>query len=89
MTEQPQPPDDKKGADLGEIYRQYWEEIVRFARGELFVQGVCGVEPGDIAEESFIVALARFEKFDPQAGSLRAWLCGIARNLIRAARRRN
>ena len=38
-------------------------------------------------QDTFLVALESLESFDERA-SLQAWLCGIARNKIRAARRK-
>jgi RNA polymerase sigma factor (sigma-70 family) len=37
----------------------------------------------DIAAEAFVVAFAQRHRFDPTVGSGRAWLLGIATNLIR------
>lgn len=41
----------------------------------------------DVVQDTFVVALESLESFDERA-SLHAWLCGIARNKIRAARRK-
>ena len=38
----------------------------------------------DLAAETFAVAFRRKESFDPSLGELRAWLFGIATNLLRA-----
>ncbi len=37
----------------------------------------------DLAAETFATAFRRRHEFDPRAGSLRAWLFGIASNLLR------
>ncbi len=37
----------------------------------------------DVVQETFLRALARPEAFDPARGSLRIWLCLLARNAIR------
>lgn len=37
----------------------------------------------DLAAETFRVALQQFDRFDPGRGSARAWLFGIATNLLR------
>jgi RNA polymerase sigma-70 factor (ECF subfamily) len=37
----------------------------------------------DLAAETFAVAFRRRASFDPQRGALRAWLFGIANNLVR------
>lgn len=41
----------------------------------------------DVVQDTFLVALENLESFDERA-SLHAWLCGIARNKIRASRRK-
>ena len=41
----------------------------------------------DVVQDTFVVALESLESFDERA-SLHAWLCGIARNKIRAERRK-
>ena len=38
---------------------------------------------GDVTAETFRVALAQFERYDPTLGNERAWLYGIASNLLR------
>jgi RNA polymerase sigma factor (sigma-70 family) len=42
----------------------------------------------DIAAETFAVAFGQRDRFDPQRGSLRPWLFGIATNLIARYRRK-
>jgi len=37
----------------------------------------------DVTAETFRVALEQFDRFDPQRGNERAWLYGIASNLLR------
>jgi RNA polymerase sigma-70 factor, ECF subfamily len=41
----------------------------------------------DVAAETFLVAFRQRDRFDPERGSVRAWLYGIATNLIREHRR--
>jgi DNA-directed RNA polymerase specialized sigma24 family protein len=55
---------------------------MRFAWGELVERGICGREPDEIAEETFIVALAKFEEFDAKTEKLQTWLREIAKRLI-------
>lgn len=38
---------------------------------------------GDVTAETFRVALTQFERYDPTLGNERAWLYGIASNLLR------
>nr|BFE74256.1 hypothetical protein GCM10020092_075570 [Actinoplanes digitatis] len=40
-----------------------------------------------MAAETFLIAFRQRDRFDPARGSVRAWLYGIATNLIRARRR--
>lgn len=47
------------------------------------------LDPEDAMQEITCRALDSLERFDPERGSLRAWLFGIARNLLREALRRN
>lgn len=41
----------------------------------------------DLAGEVFEIALRRWAAFDPERGTERAWLFGIARNVVRSRRR--
>ena len=45
------------------------------------------VDPDDLAAETFLVAFRQRAKFDGRNGVVRAWLYGIATNLIRRHRR--
>jgi RNA polymerase sigma-70 factor (ECF subfamily) len=42
----------------------------------------------DVLQEAWLIAVRRIESYDPQSGSLVAWLRGIAANLLRARYRR-
>jgi RNA polymerase sigma-70 factor (ECF subfamily) len=46
-----------------------------------------GVGGDDVAAETFLVAFRQRDRFDPGRGTVRAWLYGIATNLIREHRR--
>ncbi|WP_433790049.1 RNA polymerase sigma factor [Actinoplanes sp. CA-252034] len=46
-----------------------------------------GAGGDDVAAETFLIAFRQRDRFDPARGSVRAWLYGIATNLIRARRR--
>jgi len=41
----------------------------------------------DVVHDTFVAALERLEIYDPQRGTLRAWLCTLSRNVIRRYRR--
>jgi RNA polymerase sigma-70 factor (ECF subfamily) len=60
-----------------DVYDRYFRTIY------LYVAGRLGAGPAeDIAAETFAVAFGQRDRFDPQRGSLRPWLFGIATNLI-------
>jgi len=46
-----------------------------------------GAGGDDVAAETFLIAFRRRESFDPGRGTVRAWLYGIATNLVREHRR--
>jgi RNA polymerase sigma factor (sigma-70 family) len=74
-------------ADFADMYERYFSEIHRYIAGRL------GREVADdIAADTFVIALGKRDGFDPRRGTLRAWLYGIAANLVaqqqRAERRR-
>ncbi|MEV6305704.1 RNA polymerase sigma factor [Actinoplanes sp. NPDC051861] len=46
-----------------------------------------GAGGDDVAAETFLIAFRQRESFDPDRGTVRAWLYGIATNLIREHRR--
>ena len=46
-----------------------------------------GAGADDVAAETFLVAFRQRDRFDPSRGTVRAWLYGIATNLIREHRR--
>jgi DNA-directed RNA polymerase specialized sigma24 family protein len=103
MKEQLKPPDHKNSSDeelvklivqgdegaFEKSCQQHWAGIVQFAHGVLFARRLYGVECNDMAQETFVVALTNFKKFDPAKGTLRAWLCGITRKLILEQERKN
>jgi RNA polymerase sigma-70 factor (ECF subfamily) len=66
-----------------DVYDRYFRAIY------LYVAGRLGTGPAeDIAAETFAVAFGQRDRFDPQRGSLRPWLFGIATNLIARYRRK-
>jgi RNA polymerase sigma factor (sigma-70 family) len=64
------------------VYERYFGVIYRYVAGRLDVQVA-----DDIAAETFLVAFGQRDRFDPGRGSLRAWLFGIATNLVARYRR--
>ncbi|HEY7483274.1 MAG TPA: RNA polymerase sigma factor [Streptosporangiaceae bacterium] len=65
------------------VYDQYFADIYRYVAGRLGVQAA-----EDVAAEAFCVAFGERDRFDPERGSLRSWLFGIATNLIARHRRK-
>jgi RNA polymerase sigma factor (sigma-70 family) len=65
------------------IYDLYFHDIYRYVAGRLDSQAA-----DDIAAETFLVAFGQRDRFDPQRGSLRPWLFGIATNLVARHRRK-
>ena len=65
------------------VYDRYFRDIYLYAAGRLDVQA-----GEDIAAETFCVAFRDRERFNPERGSLRPWLFGIATNLIARHRRK-
>jgi RNA polymerase sigma-70 factor (ECF subfamily) len=67
---------------FGEVYDCYFRAIYRYVAGRL---GTSAAE--DVAAETFAVAFAQRDRFNPERGALRPWLFGIATNLIAGHRR--
>jgi len=72
---------------FADVYERYFADIYRYIAGRLG-RNVAD----DIAADTFVIALRRHADFDPGRGPVRAWLYGIATNLVaqhrRAERRR-
>lgn len=68
---------------FADVFERHYDIIFAYAAGRLGWS-----QAADIASETFLVAFATRRKFDEQRGSVRAWLFGIATNLIRNLRRR-
>jgi RNA polymerase sigma factor (sigma-70 family) len=64
------------------VYERYFRAVYRYVAGRLDVQVA-----DDIAAETFVVAFGQRDRFDAGRGSLRAWLFGIATNLVARYRR--
>jgi RNA polymerase sigma-70 factor (ECF subfamily) len=61
------------------LYRRHKDAVYRFAL-------MCTGSPASAAEvtqETFLHLMTRAEQFDPARGTIGAWLCGVARNLVR------
>lgn len=63
---------------FNEVYLQLRDSIYNFAYRMLGA----GAEAEDITQETFIFLIEHPEKYLPERGSLRAFLCGVARNQI-------
>jgi RNA polymerase sigma factor (sigma-70 family) len=73
--------------DFADVYERHFTEIHRYIAGRL------GRDVADdIAADTFVIALRKRDGFDASRGTVRAWLYGIATNLVarqqRAERRR-
>lgn len=64
------------------IFDRYFDQIHRYAASRL---GIGGAD--DIAADTFLVAFAQRARYDRSRPRARAWLYGIATNLIRRHRR--
>jgi RNA polymerase sigma factor (sigma-70 family) len=66
------------GADVRRMYERHSDDVYRYIARRL------GADlAADLTADTFRIALQRSEAFDPAAGHERAWLYGIASNLIR------
>ncbi|WP_103353761.1 RNA polymerase sigma factor [Amycolatopsis sp. CA-128772] len=66
-----------------EVHDRHFPAIYRYIAGRLGAQAA-----EDVAAETFLVAYDRRETFDATRGDLRAWLFGIATNLVSRHRRK-
>jgi RNA polymerase sigma-70 factor (ECF subfamily) len=67
---------------FAEVYERYFADIYRYIAGRLG-RNVAD----DIAADTFVIALRKHSDFDPGRGPVRAWLYGIATNLVAQHRR--
>ncbi|KAB2386135.1 RNA polymerase sigma factor [Actinomadura montaniterrae] len=65
------------------VHDRYFRDVYRYVAGRLDAQIA-----EDIAAETFCLAFGKRDRFDPERGSLRAWLFGIATNLVAQHRRK-
>jgi RNA polymerase sigma-70 factor (ECF subfamily) len=66
-----------------EVHDRHFTAIYRYVAGRLGAQAA-----EDVAAETFLVAFDRRKTFDATRGDLRAWLFGIATNLVSRHRRK-
>jgi RNA polymerase sigma factor (sigma-70 family) len=66
-----------------EVHDRHFAAVYRYVAGRLGAQAA-----EDVAAETFLVAFDRRKTFDPTRGDLRAWLFGIATNLVSRHRRK-
>jgi RNA polymerase sigma factor (sigma-70 family) len=66
-----------------EVHDRHFAAIHRYVAGRLGAQAA-----EDVAAETFLVAFDRRKSFDATRGDLRAWLFGIATNLVSRHRRK-
>lgn len=69
--------------EFTEVHDRYFADIYRYVAGRLGAQAA-----EDVAAETFLVAFDRRKTFDAARGDLRAWLFGIATNLVSRHRRK-
>ena len=67
---------------FADVYERYFADIYRYIAGRLG-RNVAD----DIAADTFVIALRKHADFDPGRGPVRAWLYGIATNLVAQHRR--
>ncbi|PWK52066.1 RNA polymerase sigma-70 factor (ECF subfamily) [Actinoplanes xinjiangensis] len=67
---------------FADLFERYFAGLHGYASRRLD-----GAGGDDVAAETFLIAFRQRDRFDPARGSVRAWLYGIATNLIRARRR--
>ncbi|MEU0790411.1 sigma-70 family RNA polymerase sigma factor [Amycolatopsis sp. NPDC005961] len=66
-----------------EVHDRYFPAVYRYVAGRLGAQTA-----EDVAAETFLVAYDRRKTFDAGRGEVRAWLFGIATNLVSRHRRK-
>lgn len=65
--------------EFGEFYRRNSSRVLGF----FYRRTLCPQTSAELTAETFAQSLASLKRFDPRAGSARAWLFGIAGNLYR------
>ena len=62
-----------------ELYRRHKDAVYRLA---LLYSG-SAAHAADATQETFVLFMTRPNQYDPLRGTLAAWLCGVARNIVR------
>jgi RNA polymerase sigma-70 factor, ECF subfamily len=75
---------DSSGDCLRTLYRRYGGELYGFALNALGDRGLAE----EVVQDAFTSVWRHAEDFDPERGSFRSWLYGVARNRIVDLRRR-
>ena len=75
---------DPTGAGLRTLYRRYAGELYGFALNSLRDRGLAE----EVVQDAFTSVWRHADRFDPDQGSFRTWLYGLARNRIVDMRRR-
>ena len=73
---------DREASEL--LFSRHLDSLYEFCHYRL---GGDRAQAEDVVQDTFLVALEGLEKFDGRS-SLHTWLCGIAKNKIRAQRRK-
>lgn len=71
-----------------EIVERTMPQLLAWFAAQIRASRAFGAEPLECVNEVWMRALARFETLDPDAGSIRGWLFGIARNVLNEHRYR-
>ncbi|MEU5989129.1 RNA polymerase sigma factor [Spirillospora sp. NPDC047418] len=75
-------PEPRQADDFAVHYDEHFTDIHRYVAGRL------GRDVADdIAADTFVIALRQRHRFDPERGSVRPWLFGIATKLVAQHRR--
>jgi RNA polymerase sigma-70 factor (ECF subfamily) len=67
------------------LYERHQRVVYRFA---LFASGGSAATAEEAVQETFLLLIRNPGRFDPERGALAAYLCGIARQMVRRSRRR-
>ncbi len=88
MTDKaPSAQDDAAPSRFLALYEPVAPAIFAWARLHIHAPLRRRVDPEDILQEVCFRAFTRFDKFDPKIANFRAWLFGIAHNVLREALR--
>lgn len=78
------PPDPDRAAELVRFwYRRHADRVYRYARWRTGSR----TRAEEVVSDVFLEAWRSADGYDPEKGSVESWLLGVARNVIRRARR--